>query len=104
MTSFENSLTILRFSKCFNLCRYIKIVSRAKYEEFTSITNYLKEMTLWPKLMLILPSDTQVYACTTFIAFVGYSYMLMISTLSFHMVRQETSSNMVAILKIVMVL
>jgi len=26
MTSFENELTILRFSKCFDLCRYIRIV------------------------------------------------------------------------------
>lgn len=96
MTSFENKLMIPCISKCFHLCRYIRIVRvqhlcRAQYEEFTSFTNYLKKITVWPKQMLIIPSDIQVYACTTFIAFLGC--MLMMSTLNYHTVRHESSSN-----------
>ena len=52
--------------------------------------------------MLIIPSDIKVYACTTFIAFLGY--MLMISTLNYHTVQYETSSNKAAVIKIVVVL
>jgi hypothetical protein len=51
--------------------------------------------------MLIIPPDIQVYACTTFSAFLGY--MVMIPTLNYHTVRYKTSSNMVAVIKIVMV-
>ena len=107
MTSFEKknswSCVSLNASTCADTTELSEYehLCKAQYEECTSFTNYLKKITVWPKQMLVIPSDIQVYACTTFSAFL--EYMLMMSTLNYHTVRYETSSNMVAVIKIVMV-
>jgi hypothetical protein len=103
MTRLENKLMILCFSKCFHLCRYNRIVKvqalmQSSVWRIHFIHKLFKKDKVWPKQMLIIPSDIQVYACTTFLG-----YMLKMSTLNYHNVWYETRRNMVALIKIVMV-